>query len=73
MTASHKGGCYSISPNWRYDFTWFDLAPKVCGGKLYTYENKVGGGVFKVLSLESGQVLYSKLLSTPPGNICDVE
>jgi hypothetical protein len=73
MTASHKGGCYSISPNWRYDFTWFDLAPKVCGNKLYIYENKVSGGVFRVLSLESGQVLYSKLLSTPPGNICDVE
>lgn len=73
MTASHKGGCYSISPNWRYDFTWFDLAPKVCGGKLNIYENKVSGGVFRVLSLESGQILYSKLLSTPPENICDVE
>ena len=72
MTGHHRGGCFSINPNWHFDFTWFVVTPKVCDGRLFIYENKMNGGVVRVLSLETGEVLHSKPLTIAPDDLCGV-
>lgn len=71
-THDHRGGCYSMAPDWRYDFIWFRLTPKVCDGRLHIYENKMRSGIFRVLSLESGKALYSMPLPAMPDDLCGV-
>lgn len=72
--ADHNtSGCYSVSPHWKYDFSWFTVEPKVCNNALFTVENKVKGGVFRSLSLATGEVLSVKSLNTLPNNICDIK
>ena len=72
MTGKHRGGCFSVAPDWRYDFTWFVVTPKVCDGKLFIYENKMNGGVVRVLSLETGEALHSMALTKAPNDLCGV-
>ena len=73
MAATHESGCYSINPDWSYNFTWFTTTPKICNGSLYIYENHREGGIFKILSLETGEVVYSKAVTEPPENLCDMK
>ena len=72
MTGHHRGGCFSISPDWHFDFTWYVVTPKVCDGKLFIYENKMNGGVVRVLSLETGEALHSIALTKAPNDLCGV-
>lgn len=73
MASTRTSGCYSINPDWHHDFTWFDVRPQVCGNALYIYENAPSGGTFKVLSMDSGEILYSRPLSQAPKQICDID
>jgi hypothetical protein len=70
---SSDSGCYSINANWKYSFFWQHTTPKVCSGKLHIFEESRTGGMLRVLSIKTGDILFSKKIKTAPKNICEIK
>lgn len=69
-TSKRKSGCFSLSPDWNYEFFWFDVEPVFCGDYLNIYESV--DDVFFVTSIDiySGNTVSSKKHHARVVNLC---
>lgn len=69
MTVNQESGCFSTANNWKLNFVWFSVVPKVCGNTLYIVEE---GEVKKIKQIElaTGKVLKSTIINKLPADIC---
>ena len=69
-TGDHISGCTSTSNNWKLDFVWLTIVPKVCNGKLHIVEENSISKLFKQVDLATGKILKSETVKNLPHDIC---
>ena len=69
-TGDQVSGCISTNNNWRLDFIWLTIVPKVCSAKLHIVEEKDNTRQFKQIDLAKGNVIKSEYVKNVPSNIC---
>lgn len=69
-TGDYNGGCFSTNNDWRLNFIWFTIVPKVCNGQLYIVEEYSESKIRKHIDLATGKILKSDSVKNLPEDIC---
>lgn len=72
-TGDYSSGCFSTTNNWRLDFIWFNIVPKVCNEQLYIVEESNNSKLFKQVDLVTGKVAKSSVVKNVPDDICKLK
>lgn len=72
-TGAYNSGCFSTNNNWRLDFIWFNVVPKVCNGQLYLVEESNNSKLFKQVDLVTGKVVKSSPVKNVSDDICQLK
>ncbi|MCI0505100.1 MAG: hypothetical protein L0Z73_03220 [Gammaproteobacteria bacterium] len=65
------GVCYSVTKNWNVTVNWIDRVPQICGKQIHAFENNFQNPVVKVIDIDTGKILKTKSVKSPPENLCD--
>lgn len=72
-TGDYNSDCFSTTNNWRLDFIWFNIVPKVCNEQLYLVEESNNSKLFKQVDLLTGKVTKSSSVKNVPNDICNLK